>query len=60
MKNSINAKMLAYLVSRGVFLFKPIFQKFWLESKLNRPFLFSLAGIFDTFEGGPLWTVLLV
>ena len=52
--------MLTYLVSRGVFLFKPKFQKFWLESKLNGPFLFSLAGIFDAFEGGPLWTVLLV
>ena len=61
MKNSINAKMLANFVSRGVFLFNPKFRKFWLESKSNRLFWFSFARIFDnTFEGGPLWTVLLV
>ena len=36
MKNSINAKMLANFVSRGIFLFNPKFRKFWLESKSNR------------------------
>ena len=55
--------MLANFVFRGVFLFNPKFHKFWLESKSNRPlnFWFGLARISDnTFEGGPLWTVLLV
>ena len=47
MKNSINAKMLANFVSRGVFLFNPNFRKFCLESKSNRPFWFGLAGIFE-------------
>ena len=41
MKNSINAKMLANFVSRGVFLFNPKFQKFWLES--NRTDHFGLV-----------------
>ena len=53
--------MLANFVSRGVFLFNPKFRKFWLESKSNRLFWFGFARIFDnTFEGGPLWTFLLV
>ena len=53
--------MLAKCESRGAFLFNPKFRKFWLESKQNRTSWFGLARIFDnTFEGGPLWTVLLV
>ena len=46
MKNSINAKMLANFVSRGVCLFNPKFRKFWVESKSNRLFWFGFARIF--------------
>ena len=54
-------KTLAKCESRGAFLFNPKFRKFWLESKQNRPSWFGLVRIFDnTFEGGTLWTVLLV
>ena len=46
---------------QGCLFIQPKFQKFWLESKWNRPLLFNLARIFDnTFQGGPLWAVLLV
>ena len=61
MKNSINARDVSEVWVEGHLFIQPSFWKFWLERKLNRPFWFSLARIFDnTFEGGPLWTVLLV
>ena len=58
---SINAKDVSKVWVQGRLFIQPKFRKFWLESKWNSPFWFGLARIFDnTFEGGPLWTVLLV
>ena len=61
MKNSINAKDVSKVWVQGHLFIQPKFWKFWLEGKSNRTFWFGLARIFDnTFEGGPLWTILLV
>ena len=51
MKNSINAKDVSKVRVEGRLFIQPSFRKFWLERKLNRPFWFSLARIFDnTFQ----------